>query len=106
LLTLQSAYSLNNVNVNISASNILGYVNSNTINMNILRSPSIIQPVPISSNISSVFSYQMLRQTESNGILPTTWYIVQKPIPQGLNINSNSGLLTFNQLYNINDNKC
>jgi len=102
LLTLESAYSLNNVNVNISASNILGYVNTNTINMNILRSPSIIKPPSIASNISSGFSYQMLRQSESNGILPTTWYIVNTPKPQGLNIDSNSGLLIFNQLYNIN----
>jgi hypothetical protein len=44
----------------------------------------------------------MTRNAESNGIIPTQWNIITNPIPQGLSINSTSGLLSFSSLYNIN----
>ena len=104
LLTLQSAYSICNMPVHIEATNQLGYTNTTSFNMYILRSPLLIPPEPVSCNIYRDYNYQILSNIESN-IIPSilSWSILSNPLPEALSITSNTGLITFSSNYNINE---
>ena len=104
LLTLQSAYSICNMPVDIEATNQLGYSNTTSFNMYVLRTPLLIPPEPVSCNIYSDYNYQILSNIESN-IIPSvlSWSILSNPLPEALSITSNTGLITFSSNYNINE---
>ena len=79
-----------NQSITVSSRNVLNYVTSRTIALNLLQAPLITPPGQLSSSTSNTnYTYQMLYNNVPNIIWSS------RPTIAGLTTNSNTGLLTF-----------